>query len=83
MLAGSPAGLVGPAGPAEPAGPAAVGAARPAGLPVPQYGSPPLPWTATVCSPIAGASDRRKGGRKAPFVKRLFQSEESTIQQIF
>ncbi len=63
-LAGSPAGLVGPA---EPAAAVAAAAERPAGLPAPQYGSPPLPWTATVCFPIAGASGRRKSGRKAPF----------------
>lgn len=65
VLAVSPAGLVGPA---EPAAAVAAAAARPAGLPAPQYGSPPLPWTATVCFPIAGASGRRKSGREAPFV---------------
>lgn len=34
--------------------------ARPAGLPVPQYGSHPLPWIATVCSPRAGKSNDLK-----------------------
>lgn len=46
-LAGSPAGLVGPAEPVV------VAAVRPAGLSARQYGSPPLPWTAKACSPIA------------------------------
>lgn len=54
MSAGTPAGLVGLVGPAGSAGPAAA-AGRPAGLPAPQCGSPPLPSTATACFPIAGA----------------------------
>lgn len=54
MPAVSPAGLVGLAEPA-----AAVAAERPAGLSAPQYGSPPLPSTATVCFPIAEARRRR------------------------
>lgn len=45
VLLESLAALVEPAGPAEPA-------AGPVGLPAPPYGNPPLPWTATACSPI-------------------------------
>lgn len=37
-------------------------AERPAGLPAPQCGSPPLPLTATVCFPIAKERES-KGGR--------------------
>lgn len=52
-------------GPAEPVVAAAV---RPAGLSARQCGSPPLPWTAEACSPIAVETN---GGSTKTCVRKL------------
>lgn len=51
-------------------------AERPAGLPAPQCGSPPLPLTATVCFPIAKEKES-KGGHSS---EKLFYVAIQYIQ---